>query len=65
MIHLPEATRKRRLLQELGLKAEAELLLRDRNPRLVIPTEDEWIGLNLLQRDGELPHGQHAALALR
>ena len=64
MILLPEAERKRRRLTELGLKAAAAVMLADRRPRLTVPTEEEWIGLNLLARDGELRH-EHDALAVR
>lgn len=38
---------------EDGLKMQARLLLSqyDQNKRLMIPTEEEWIGLNLLERE--------------
>lgn len=47
-------TRLGDLADELGLKAEAEILLLDPRRGIVIPTADEWVGLNLLDRDGEV-----------
>lgn len=45
---LPEVLEGRR-------KMEAALLLLDiRKDRITVPTRDEWIGLNLLERDDEL-----------
>ncbi len=29
--------------------------MRDRKDKIVHPTEEEWVGLNLLERDDELP----------
>lgn len=70
LIHLPEQQRKNRLLRELGLKGAAAVMLADRRGVLTIPTEEEWIGLNLLERDGELDrelerlHGKRDAVAV-
>lgn len=44
-----------RAIQEMDRKFEARLLLLDQQRRIQIPTIDEWVGLNLLDRDGELP----------
>jgi len=41
-------------VDELGCKAAALLILMDHNDRLIIPSRDEWIGIHLLERDGEL-----------
>lgn len=39
---------------DLGSKLAAEILLADPTPRIVIPDREEWLGINLLERDGEL-----------
>lgn len=39
---------------ELGRKLAAELILGDDTLRVIVPSWDEWAGLNLLDRDGEL-----------
>lgn len=38
----------------IGCKVAAKLLLADRLAGLVIPSQEEWIGVNLLERDDEL-----------
>ena len=49
-------TASERRFWEEGCKSQARLLLSEigRGPRLIIPSEEEWIGINLLERDGEL-----------
>lgn len=37
---------------ENGLKFEADMALTER--KITIPTRNEWIGINLLERDDEL-----------
>ena len=39
---------------DLGSKLAAQLLLTDDSRRIIIPSREEWIGLNLLERDDEL-----------
>ncbi len=41
-------------IQELGCKLSAQILLADSLGGIVIPSEEEWIGLGLLERDDEL-----------
>jgi hypothetical protein len=41
-------------MDDLGCKLAAWLLLADRLAGVVVPSREEWIGLNLLERDGEL-----------
>lgn len=40
---------------ELGDKLAARIMLLDKSTKLYLPSEEEWIGLNLLERDDELP----------
>lgn len=42
-------------LEEFGRKLQAKLLLSDPLRRILVPSRDEWIGLNLLERDDQLP----------
>lgn len=35
-------------------KFSARMMLLGQSKRLTIPSEDEWVGLNLLERDDEL-----------
>lgn len=46
--------KQRTEIQELGCKLAAQILLADTLGGIVIPSEEEWIGLNLLERDDEL-----------
>lgn len=39
---------------ELGCKLAARLLLQDTSKGIITPNRDEWIGVNLLERDDEL-----------
>lgn len=40
---------------EEGCKTQARILLHPIGKRaIIIPTQEEWIGINLLDRDGEL-----------
>ena len=39
---------------EAKLKFEAIVMLLESRRRFVIPTKKEWIGVNLLERDGDL-----------
>ncbi len=49
-------------VDELGAKCRAAILLADRLVRLVIPDYEEWAGIALLDRDGELlQHVRHPA----
>lgn len=42
-------------VRDLGSKLAAQLLLCDRHTKkIVVPTREEWIGINLLSRDDEL-----------
>lgn len=41
-------------LDDLGDKAAARILLADRISGLVVPTAEQWHGLNKLERDDEL-----------
>ena len=41
---------------DLGAKCAARILIQDRNSGIVVPSREEWIGLNLLERDDELPN---------
>ena len=50
----PQNDREYRLLEELGLKAAAAILLVGAR-RLLPCTEAEGIGLHLLERDDEMP----------
>lgn len=40
---------------DLGSKLAAQILLADTLSGIVIPSDEEWIGVNLLERDDELP----------
>jgi hypothetical protein len=41
---------------ELGDKLAARIMLLDKSSKLYLPNESEWIGINLLERDDELPN---------
>lgn len=41
-------------LDELGMKLCAQIMLRDHRDKVIVPTKEEWVGLCLLERDGEL-----------
>ena len=43
-------------ITDIGSKCLAGMLLADRYSGIVIPSREEWIGLNLLERDDELPN---------
>jgi hypothetical protein len=45
---------KRDEIEDLGSKLAASILLSDTTRRIVVPTHEEWFGLNLLERDDEL-----------
>lgn len=47
-------------INELGCKLAAKVLLLDKNGRLIVPSQDEWIGVNLLERDDDLPNRSKA-----
>lgn len=51
-----DLTPSQRRFWEDGCKMAAKLLLSQygRDKRLAIPTEEEWVGLNLLERDDEI-----------
>ena len=42
-------------INELGSKLAAKVLLLDKDGRVIVPSRDEWIGVNLLERDDDLP----------
>lgn len=42
-------------INDLGSKLAAQILLATGGTRLVIPSYEEWVGFNLLERDDELP----------
>ena len=44
---------------DLGSKLAAQIFLADRIKGIVIPTREEWIGVNLLERDDELKRIVH------
>lgn len=44
--------------KEAAAKARARILLLD-GPGLVVPDLEEWIGINLLERDDQLPRVNH------
>lgn len=51
----PQMTASERRLWEDGCKAQARLLLSAAGRRrLQVPSYEEWVGLNLLDRDGEV-----------
>lgn len=45
-------------VDESGMKFQAKMMLCDTSKRLSIPTVEEWVGLNLLERDDELIRGK-------
>lgn len=47
---------KRTAINDLGSMLAAKLLLMDTSKRIIIPSEEEWIGLNCLERDDDLPN---------
>lgn len=51
-----QLTESQRKFWEEGCKMEAKLMLSEmgRSSLLRIPTEEEWVGLGLLERDDEL-----------
>ena len=40
---------------DLGSKLAAQVLLGDTTRRIVVPSYEEWVGVDLLERDDELP----------
>jgi hypothetical protein len=46
--------------EELGDKLAAKLLLMDHSKRIIVPTESEWFGIGLLERDDELKRYSNA-----
>lgn len=40
--------------EDADMKFQAEMLLSDPRRELLIPTQEEWLGFNLLERDGEI-----------
>ena len=53
-------TPPRTTINDLGSKLAAQLLLCSIDRRIIVPSEEEWIGLNLLERDDELPQRRSA-----
>lgn len=47
-------------INDLGAKLAAQILLADSLSGIVIPSDAEWIGVNLLERDDELRRKEHA-----
>lgn len=41
-------------VQVLSRKLQARIVLADGRRKMIVPTREEWIGINLLERDGEL-----------
>lgn len=39
---------------DADFKYQAEMLLSDPRRKVLIPTQEEWLGFNLLERDGEI-----------
>jgi hypothetical protein len=44
-----------RLIDELGCKCAARIILADSQRRIDVPNRDEWIGVNLLEHGDQLP----------
>jgi hypothetical protein len=55
LLRNPPAPKPLSKADELGLKLCGKLLLADPLKRTIVPSGDEWIGVNLLERDDELP----------
>ena len=41
-------------IADADLKFQGEMLLSNRKKEIIVPTYEEWLGLNLLERDGEI-----------
>lgn len=59
LVEAPKDT-PRTEINDLGAKLAAQILLADSLSGIVIPSTEEWIGLNLLERDDELRRKEHA-----
>lgn len=46
----------RNTINDLGSKLAAQILLSDTSKRIIVPSKEEWIGINCLERDDELPN---------
>lgn len=58
-IQLPKVNFDRRKADELGHKIEARLFMLWagwNHVKIAYPSRSEWIGINLLERDGEAPY---------
>lgn len=53
LYRLPPITFDQAKSDELGRKACAQIMLVGSLDKIVVPSQDEWIGLNLLERDDE------------
>lgn len=53
-LSIPQESRTAMKYNEIGLKFAARMLLDDKRNELIVPSGEEWVGLNLLERDGEL-----------
>lgn len=42
-------------IEQIGMKVAAAILLADTLAGIIVPSREEWIGVNLLARDNELP----------
>lgn len=49
-------------IEQIGMKAAAAILLADTLAGISIPSREEWIGVNLLARDDELPPRKERAI---
>ena len=47
---------------EIDKKFEARILLCDNQPRIIQPSDDEWVGVNLLERDDQLERKRHVPI---
>ena len=54
VVKIPETLEYCPGIQEARLKFLADMVMIYRKRRIIIPSEQEWIGINLLERDGEL-----------
>ena len=55
-IHDDTPVPQRTEIDDLGAKCAAHILLANQNGGIIVPSQEEWIGLNLLERDDELPN---------
>jgi hypothetical protein len=51
--HRPKKREPRTEVQELGSKLAARLLLSDKSRRIIVPTQEQMVGVNLLILDDE------------